>query len=260
MRSKTGKLICAALGAGVLSLILRLRLYHVGFDQKHILSSSHPLHLICLALAGIMAAVLALALRDPEEDTGNSNSPVSQSLRPFILVAAGCMTDIYGLSLFRDADAPLAYLRAVLSLAAAGSMILIALISKQKLGLHSLFHGIITLFFALDMLCRYRDWSGNPQLPDYVLQIFACLLLSLCSYHLLAFDAGLGKRRFLLWCSLMAMYLSLACVSGPDTEIFYLGGTFWAAACICSADPPENSLPETPAESDIPKPENSAPC
>ena len=40
MRSKTGKLICAALGAGVLSLILRLRLYHVGFDQKHILSFS----------------------------------------------------------------------------------------------------------------------------------------------------------------------------------------------------------------------------
>lgn len=248
MGSKTRNLICAALGAGALTLGLRLQLYRVGFDHKHILSSSHPLHLICLALAGIMAVALAFAVRK----LGGSSHPrrnfPAHPLRSLSLMAAGCLMGAHGATLFREAEATLAYIRAALSLAAAGSMILGVLVPRRKLGLQGLFHGIITLFFALDLLCRYRNWSGNPQLPDYVLQIFSCLLLSLCSYHRLAFDAGLGKRRSLLWCSLMALYLSFACVSGPETETFYLGGAFWAASCICTGKPPVNFLPDGASE------------
>lgn len=244
MGSKTKKLFCASLSAGVLTLLLRLQLYRVGFDQKHILSSSHPLHLICLVLAGIMAAALALGLKDLDESDHPNRSFPAHLLRSFAHLAAGCLMAAYGASLFRKAEAPLALIRAALSLAAAGSMVLCTLVSNRKPGLQCLFHGIITLFFALDMLCRYRNWSGNPQLPDYVLQILACLLLSLCSYHRLAFDVGLGRNRHFLWCSLMALYLSFGCVSGPETEIFYLGGAFWAASCVCSPKSPEKHLPE----------------
>lgn len=247
MNPKTKKLIFTALGAGTLTLCLRLLLYRVGFDEKNILSSSHPLHLTCLAITAFIALFLFFSIRKQD---GCDNIKADFSDDPFCrccMVAAGCLMAFRSIGLTRETDTLLALFRAGLSLAAVFSMVVCALAPAKLRTLHSLCRGIITTFFALDMLCRYRGWSGNPQLPDYVFQIFACVLLSLCSYHRLAFDVGLGKRRVLLWCSLMALYLSLTCVSGPETRIFYLGGAFWAVSCVCAAElPQENSKEETP--------------
>lgn len=233
MNPKIKKLFHAALGAGVLSLCLRLLLYRVGFDEKNILSSSHPLHLACLAIGACLSLFLFFAIR--KEENPGQFSP-GQPLGALLLLAAGGLTAFHGLALIREAEATLALIRAGAALAAVLSMAVCALAPARLGTLHSLCHGIITAFFALDMLCRYRGWSGDPQLPDYMFQIFACVLLSLCSYHRLALDVGLGKRRVLLWCGLMALYLSLTCVSGPETRLFYLGGAFWAASCIHSAE------------------------
>ena len=163
-------------------------------------------------------------------------------LRDLAIVAAGCLMAVHGIALFREAAAILPRIRAGLALAAAGAMLLSPFLPKKNLGLQSLLHGIITVFFAVDMLCRYRDWSGNPQLPDYVFQIFGCIGLCLCSYHRLAFDVELGKRRMLLWCSMMGLHLCIACVSGPETEIFFLGGALWAGSCLCTPKPPVEFL------------------
>ena len=243
----------AAAAGGFLGLLLRSLLYRIGFDDRGMLSAFHPLQTATVILTLFMGVYLALTVRKSPE-----NTQAHPSLRLAAGFLAGCFLLFRTAATFRQMTGPLGACCVLLNILAAASMFLLPMAGNRRFP--ALCHGLVCAAYAADILNRYRDWSGNPQLPDYVLQIFACLLLSLCSYHLLAFDAGLGKRRFLLWCSLMAMYLSLACVSGPDTEIFYLGGTFWAAACICSADPPENSLSETPAESDIPKPENSAPC
>ena len=246
MHKKTAKLICPALGAGILTLGLRLYLYKTGFDHKNILSSSHPLHLICIGLAGIMALYLVLAVRKLDGCKHPRRNFPSHPLRDLAILAAGCLMAVHGIALLREAAAVLPRIRAGLALAAAGSMLLNPFVPRKNLNLQSLLHGIITVFFAVDMLSRYRDWSGNPQLPDYVFQIFACILLCLCSYHRLAFDVELGKRRMMLWCSMMALYLCVACVSGPETKIFYLGGALWAASCLCTPMPPADFLKDAP--------------
>ena len=248
MRSKTGKLFCAALGVGALILTLRLQLYRVGFDHKNILSSSHPLHLICLALTGVLAAVLALLLWKTEETPDTETRSPGHPLEILPLMNAGILMIFHSVPLFREAEGTLTTVRTALSLAAGESMVLCALWPREKTRVHGILHGLITVFYAVDMLCRYRNWSGNPQLPDYTLQIFACLLLSLCSYHRLALDVGLGKRRSLLWCSLMAMSLSLGCASGPESKIFYLAGAFWAAGCVCTGKAPAESPADPEAE------------
>ena len=233
MNAKTTKLLAAVLGAGALGCGLRLVLYRFGFDEKHILSDTHPLHLMTLALTGLMAVYLALSVRhlvgsnDPE-----ANFP-RHPLREWGMLAAGCLFALYGVSLARDVNTPLAVIRTVMALGAAFSMVLCALRR-----VHSFCRGLISAFFALDMLCRYQTWSGNPQLADYTFQILACVLLALTSYHRLAFDVGLGKRRMLLWCSLMGSYLCLICAAGPETRVFYLGGALWAGACMCTAEAP----------------------
>lgn len=238
MHAKTAKLILPALGAGALTLGLRLYLYRTGFDHKNILSSFHPLHLICMGLAGLMALYLALTVRKLDGSGKARRNFPAHPLRSLAILAAGCLIAIHGITLFREAAAILPRIRASLALGAACAMLLFPFVPRKKLMPQSLLHGIITVFFAVDMLCRYREWSGNPQLPDYVFQIFACIALCLCSYHRLAFDVELGKRRMLLWTSMMALYLCVTCVSGPETEIFYLGGALWAGSCLCTPKPP----------------------
>ena len=232
MNANTKKLLTAALGAGLLTAGLRVLLYRTGFDEKNILSSSHPLHLVCLALAAFMALYLFVSLRKPEDTQIDFPGKFPRSL---CAAAAGFLIFLSNISLIRQAEAPISVIRSGLSLAAGCSMVLCAL--------QSICRGIITAFFALDILCRYQSWSGNPQLPDYVFHIFACVLLSLCSYHRLALDVGLGRKRSLLWCSLMALYLSLGCISGPEPRVFFLAGGFWAASC-CITEPPVQTLEE----------------
>jgi hypothetical protein len=185
-----------------------------------------------------LAIYLLLNIRKLKgSDDPDVNFPKS-SLRQMGLFSAGCLMLLHALTLTEETSSLLAVVRLVLAFGSAGGMVLCALLPQNLQQVHIACRGVIILFFALDMLSRYQSWSGNPQLPDYVFQVLACVMLSLCSYHRLAFDTGLGKRRTLLFVSLMAMYLSLLCAAGPETPIFYLGGALWAGACMCTAETP----------------------
>jgi peptidoglycan/LPS O-acetylase OafA/YrhL len=244
MNLKIKRLTEITMGAGLLGHCLRLLLYRIGFDEKNILSSSHPLQIACLALTLLTAVYLAFSLRRP------GNTPAKNPPR-FLLVrlgmlAAAVLSVLHGLELTRKPGDLLDTARTALAFGGAVSMALCALPgTNRKLRAAGL--GIITVFYALDMLCRYTDWSGNPQLPDYVFQVFACALLALTSYHHLAFDVEMGKRRTLLFCSLMGLFLCLLCAAGPDTRPFYLGGACWAGACMYAPDfSAKNEPEETP--------------
>lgn len=221
------------LAAGLLGFGLRWLLYRVGFDEKGILSSSHPLHLACLALTAGMGIYLYLVTR--KEDAPRQDHAL---LRFAAGVLAGGLLCLYSLSLTGQLEGPLSVIRLALCFLSATAMILSGFPSLSRTPLENLCHGVICAGFALDMLCRYREWSGNPQLPDYCLHVLACTFLALESYQRLAFGVALAKRRALRFCGLMGLYLSLLCAAGPETKIFYLGGVFWAAACIWAPEPP----------------------
>lgn len=239
MDPKTTRLLTHTLAAGALCMVLRLALYRFGFDEKNILSATHPLQLVCLALAVLMAAYLALTVRT----LGGSASPAGNfpgsPLRTLGILAAACFTTIHALTLTRDISASLGLIRMVLAFAGAACMALSTLIPKDFRWLRTVCRGVVCVFFAVDMLCRYQTWSGNPQLADYIFQVPACCLLALLSYQRLAFDTGLGSRRKLLLLCLIGMFLCLICAAGPETQVFYLGGACWAGCCMCTLMPPE---------------------
>jgi hypothetical protein len=112
-------------------------------------------------------------------------------------------------------------------------------------------HGMICVSLAADMLGRYRDWSGNPQLPDYVFHVLAGVALSLTAYQTLALHTELSRPvRQKFWC-LSALMLCVMCLSGPAPRAFYLSGAFWAAACLLTVVPPEED-PLQEEETDVP--------
>lgn len=242
MNLKTIKPLIFTLSAGVLGLCWRLTLYRTGFDEKNILSASHRLHLGCLVLTILVAVYLLWKVRRPEE-ADSLASPVIP-LGPICCFGAGCLMALHGVSLAREIASVLDTVRTALALGSALALASCALVPGKFRNLHALCHGLISAFFALDMLCRYRGWSGNPQLPDYVFHVFACVLLSLTSYHRLALDTGSGKPGTLKFCSLMSLYLCLLCAAGPDPRPFFLGGALWAAACaaVPSVEPDAPSV------------------
>ena len=238
MNLKTSVLLTRVFGAGILGFCLRTALYRFGFDEKNILSATHPLHLACLGLTLWLLMILAPMIRRLK----GSNHPVdnfpASPLRTIAALAAAVFTAVHGYHLIRDIGNLLDALRAALAILAAVAMALSAIPNMPQKSIFGFLLGVVSVFFAVDMLCRYQVWSGNPQLPDYTFHVLACVLLTLCSYHRLAFHTGIGKRRTLLLCGLMGLYLCLLCAAGPDTRAFYLGGSCWAGACLCRAKPP----------------------
>lgn len=248
MNLKNHKPLIFALLAGVVGFCMRATLYRTGFDDKNILSATHPLHLACVAVTLLTAAYLLLSLRGLSGSGDPAKNFPRSEVRSLAILGAACLTLLHALALTRVSGNLMDRGRTVLAFAGAASMFLCALPGSHRKA-RTLALGIITVFYALDMLCRYQAWSGNPQLPDYCFQIFACVLLSLCSYHRLAFATGLGKRRMLLFCCLMSLTLCLMCAAGPETRVFYLGGAFWAAGCMCATQPPAEDAQE---ETDVP--------
>ncbi len=245
MNLKQYKPVIFALSAGVLGFCLRLTLYRTGFDEKNILSSSHRLHVACLILTVLVAVYLILTVRRKK----TADAPVEifpdSPLRNLAALVSACLMGGYALSLRRELCSPLEIARMALALGSTVSMVHCALPRMPRKGIHGVLLAFINIFFAADMLCRYQGWSGNPQLPDYTLQVVASALLALCSYHRLAFCTGLGKAWAMKLCGLMGLYLCIVCAAGPETPGFYLGGAFWAFNCLCGIRPREE-------ETDVP--------
>lgn len=102
------------------------------------------------------------------------------------------------------------------------------------------FHGIVCLFFGLNLVDSYRLWSGEPQLMDYVFQLFGCVGLLLTSYQRTAFDVDLGSIRALRITELLTAFACL--VAAPESgqqALFYLAGGMWCLAGLHAPALPE---------------------
>lgn len=233
------KLLLTAAGAGFLGLCLRSLLYRIGFDVKGILSSSHPLHMICLVLTAAMTVYLGIqAVRAKHSEEPNL------WIRFLLGILGGYFLMIHGLTLARELSGMLSFLRCGLALLGAVAMMAAVFPPVKERQIHMTCHGLVCVCFAVDMLCRYQNWSGNPQLPDYCFHVLACVTLSLCTYQTLALHVGLAKPRLHRFFCLMTLYLCLLSLVGPEPWEFYLGGAFWAAACLDFPAPPAENKQE----------------
>ena len=236
-KSQYTALIAAA--GGILGLLLRAVLYRTGFDERGILSSSHPLHLACLLLTAIMAVYLAWQARQ---------RPETAREHPWLRFALGFLAGFFllvqSILLYRQLGSPLTTLRFLLTVLAGIAMVVCVLPMEKSRNVSAVCHGIICLGFAADMLGRYRTWSGNPQLPDYVFHVLAGVTLSLCAYQTLALHTGLGKPKLQKFWGLTALFLCPMCLVGPEPRVFYLSGAFWAAVCLLTPIPEELHLPD----------------
>lgn len=244
---KRNTLLLSALAAGLTGALARLILYRVGFDEKGILSASHPLHLFCLLLMLGMAVWFGIRLWRYE------NPHFSRSFRSFflprlILGLAGCgLLALNGISLAHSPRIILSLPRLVLCYGSAFCMVFSSAALPRSRSAGIFCNCVICIYFLIDMLCRYQGWSGNPQLPDCVFHILACAFLISAAYQRMALEVGLERPRLLLYSSLMALLLCLMTVTGPERPYHYLAGACWSAANLIVPPCPAKEDPDVPA-------------
>lgn len=131
-----------------------------------------------------------------------------------------------------------------LGLAASGSMIFTGYCRFRGRHPNFLFHGIVCVFFIMELMERYRPWSSDPQLTDYAFPLLACVLLMLYSFHRACCDANMIDRKKLAATGLAACFCCLVSLADPLSPGYYAAAGLWAAGSMCNL----NTLPADPEE------------
>ena len=234
---KIRELPLLAIGTGVICSVLRFLMYSFGTDSRGLMKSPNFLHIACLAIAFALAVFTGLslwkapdsALRRGKYSSGKQWTAVAILIPVWFLASAFTSLD--------QITDRLTLIRAVLSFAVVPCFAVSCWCRIQGKRPLFLLHGIICVFFMVDMICRYRPWSGNPQLADYTFHLFACIFLVLTTYYLAAADAGLPSPRMLRFFALMALFFCTGALIGPEDIKFYLGGVLWAFFSTCPVMP-----------------------
>lgn len=232
------------LGLGVLGYLLRTGLYAAAVDEKGLLLRGHPLEWalwLLAALTGVLVPVFVQKLdgSNKYEHNFGPSGIGAWFTGLFALLGVGGTVLLEGPGMTRLELAGFAC-----GVLAAGTLIRAAVLRRRGSKPSFLPYCILCVYLALYMINHYRLWSGDPQLMDYVFQLFAVIFLTLFAYQQSAFCLGLGDRRTLLTAGLLGTF---ACAVSMSGSLLSAMGLLWCLTNLCSLEPvpPE---PEEPAE------------
>ena len=225
------------LGAGVLGLVLRWLLYAAGTDDQGLLEQNHPARYLLWILS---AAVLAGTFLLTRKITGPEQ--YSDCFHTSALSSTGCLAAavcILITTVSEMATPPDSVQLLVRILGFAAIAVLAVAGFSRLIGVRPffLFYAALCVYFAVRMVCQYREWSSDPQLQDYCYQLLAGVALMLTAYHHAAFGADMGSHKDQWFFSLAAVYLCCLSLAGPQNQLFYLGCGIWAFTGLSSLTP-----------------------
>ena len=227
------------LALGCIGAGLRTWQLLTGIDSAGLLIVGHPALMWMLILTGLTLVILLLAsgsLTGAPKHSFNFPESTPAAICTAIAGMGIGVTSIMELALTSDRYT---ILTCILGLLCAPAMLLLAECRRSGKRPHFLLHSLLSIYLMVRLICQYRLWSANPQLPDYIFHIFACVCLTLTAYNRAAFDVGMGKRTVFLFFSLMAVYLCFLSLVGAGDVRFYVAGGIWALGNLCPLDPPE---------------------
>lgn len=209
---------------GLAALALRLALYRTCVDEKGLLIPGTSLELMVWGVTGA-ACVLAVC-----------SGGVPRQRRLPRLEALGELLAAVGIVFampegLRMAVTVLDKVRLGLSLAAAVGLAWGAAARLQSKKPHVLCYGSACLFFALNVVCRYRSWVSHPQFQDYLFPLLGALAMMVFAY-LRCVPEKYRARRVM---GLLGGFVCLAAMAKTDFLPMYFGCGLWM---LTNADAP----------------------
>lgn len=225
--------LSAVLGAIV--LVSRYVLYTME-NQSGLLPQRHPLYLLSLLAAVCtlgLTGFVTLQMAGPNDY--EANFPFSRN-RAQCSFLSGLLLFPVATGIWANIQGPLDLIWGGLALAAAACLMASAYIQLKGARPHFLLYFVICLFFLFHMICKYRIWSGNPQVEDYIFSLFGCVFLALFAYHKTLFSTGEGKRRMTLFAGLMAVFFCICSIAGSEDARFFSAGAIWTMGNLCAIE------------------------
>lgn len=209
---------------GLAAGILRFAMLKNGVDEKGLLE---PWNICCVALwalsIGFLAGV-ALRLRKQEAHGSFEHNFPACKLRMTLSIAGGVVMVAESFRVLMGGSLPMG----ILGIAAGACMMVTGVFRGKGTHPHPVFHIVVCIFFILRLIFSFQDWSADPQLQDYALQLLACVCLMMFAFHRASWDAGTGKRGSVAFFGLAAAYFCLASLTDGTMPLFFLAGALWA--------------------------------
>lgn len=228
------------LALGLVGAGYRFLLYALGMDEKGLLISGHPaaVALWVVTAAAVLAAVLAAMTFREDNKAPDKNGRAFPEALGTILMALG----VFSTLLLPETDGIAVLLRLHGILAVLAFFCLLAAAVFRLLGKPVPFgcYAGAAVFFFVHVVTRYRAWSGNPQMADYLHALGAGLCLSLFSYYETALTVGLGGRRQRLCLGTLGIFCCVAAAARGEYPVLHLCGGVWLLSVLLTVRPGES--------------------
>lgn len=220
---------------GLCASLLHSRMMSTAIDAKGLLISGHPLTLALWVLSlGFLIFAFSVSRVQRFSAPYRDHFPPC-TLRGLVSMAGGAAVTAFCVRMVHSSQ----LLPGIIGTAAGLSMVFTGLRRLQGRQPSPLFHCIVCVFFIVDLVLSFRQWSADPQLQDYVLPLMASLSLMLFAYHRASSDADIMNPGRTAFFSLCAAFFCLAALSDPAMRLLYLGAGLWAVGAAPTLEPIE---------------------
>lgn len=224
---KTANLPYICVGLGLIGMGLRFWLLRTGFDEKGLLISGHPAHLL-IALTVAAAGLAVLAALWGKQNAKRSTGMFPASIPGAAASAVGCVGIVWNvLSIYTQQQTLLVRLTWILGAAAALAAVFLAWCRFKGLRPHFLIRTVVTLYLMFHLVYHYQRWFSETQPGLYAAQLLASVLLILAFYHRTALEANLSGRKAYILTSQLAAFFCLLAVPGAENPLFYGAMAVW---------------------------------
>ena len=223
---------CIVLSAGLLGMSLRGLIYATAIDSKGLLIRNHWATWSILILTGFVLALLLVMTRKPLGPSSYQNCYPGSFWQGATALGAAAAIALEAVPSFLAPGDTLDLVTSLFGLASGGALLVISGCRFTGKRPSFLFHSILCIFFALQMVSQYRHWSSSPQLMNYCFYMIAFICLMLTAYFLAAFEADMDNRRALWFFSMAAAFFCfLALPASSDTGLL-IACALWAFFCV----------------------------
>lgn len=206
--------ICA--GLGLVCLCMQQWTLTTGEDSKGLLAVGHPGKLLSWLLLAAVIGILCFALKERQV--------YYFSPTPLSAVSMLSFTVGYGFTAWKLLSQPaqtLAVSAGILAAVSALCALALTFAMYRKLRLHPLVYCPAVVFLMLFLVCRYQQWSGEPELLRYLFPMLSVVGLLLTSYHRAALASDKKGILPYLLLSRGTIFCCIAAIPGSLYGVLY---------------------------------------
>lgn len=230
IHNRTKLLRYTVLSTGLLAMMLRALLYATAVDQKGLLVAGHWAIWAILILTGVTLGISFLLTRKIQGPAHSDHFPASWLQGASSLLLAGVIFQ-RAFSCYPVARDRLDLIAAIFGFAATIALLIVGICRMIPKKSSFLCHSVVSIFFALQLVSQYRNWSSDPQLMDYGFYLAAFICLMLTAYFLAGFEAKMPNGRGLEFASLAATFFCCLALPESGDAMLLIACAFWAFVC-----------------------------